>query len=447
MPPERPADGYHFDVLPLHPRPVPLESLTGYLGRLAALNRLPAVGLSAVCFPAQSRKIAGRLADYPPLDLRALAAAAACPESALRATTFAHLGEKFGRAGHPQGLSRLLAGAVAPGLRWCPRCLAARPYHRLAWRLTPLAGCPEHGLRLLDRCGHCAAPVPLLAPAPGPGACPACGGDLGACPAATLDAGEVRAAARRLRDLEFLLRPWVAAPPAAYPRLLGRALAATRRAAGLTAAGAAALADLPEPRVNDLEQGSVARHGAPLLAYFRYADALGQTLHACCRPGPTGPDVAAGPAPARRGRPRAVPMPPRDEAAMASAARAAAAELEARGVHATQAAVAAALAIARRTLRDYPGVVAQLAETARRRRAAEATATARARREEALLARVAEARGWLEARGEVATQVRVAARVGRTPAGLRRYPRVRAALARLRPPGGPGRRAGEGGDG
>ncbi len=444
--PAGPAGGYHFDVLPLHPRPAPLESLTGYLGRLAALNGLAAVGrLSALCFPAQNPRIAGRLADYPPLDLGPLAAATAAPEAVLRATTFAHLGEKFGRAGHPQGLARLLAGAVAADLRWCPACLAARPYHRLPWRLLPLAGCPGHGLRLLDRCGHCGARVPLLA-APGPGICPACGGDLGACAATPLDAAEARVAARRLRDLAFLLRPApVGPPPAAYPRRIGGALAATRRAAGLTAAGAGALAALPETRINDLEQGSVARHGAPLSAYVRYADALGLSLHACCRVAEAGPGgTAASDVRAARPRPPTAPTPPRDEAAMVGAARAAAADLEARGLPATQAAVAAALGIARRTLRDYPRVVALLAEQARRRRLAATSAVARAAREEALRARVLAARDRLVARDESPTQARIAARVGLTTAGLRRYPSVRAALEQLRPPGGPGRRAGQG---
>ena len=41
-----------FDVLPVHPQPLPLESLTSYLMRLAEANHITSMtGLSAICFP------------------------------------------------------------------------------------------------------------------------------------------------------------------------------------------------------------------------------------------------------------------------------------------------------------------------------------------------------------------------------------------------------------
>src|SRR5262245_20423143 len=115
---------YYFDTLPIHPPPERLESLTGYLTRLAEANGILSIdGLSATCFPERDRRIARSIADYPPLSFTTLAHVTACSESLLRSTTFYHLGSKFGRSTHPQALSRFLSGSVAQYLRFCPACL------------------------------------------------------------------------------------------------------------------------------------------------------------------------------------------------------------------------------------------------------------------------------------------------------------------------------------
>lgn len=43
------------------------------------------------------------------------------------------------------------------GLQYCLSCLRSDgcPYYRVQWRLCWHTGCPDHGLRLLDRCPHC----------------------------------------------------------------------------------------------------------------------------------------------------------------------------------------------------------------------------------------------------------------------------------------------------
>src|SRR3989442_14424611 len=90
---------YYFDVLPLHPRPAYLESLTSYLMRLAEHNGISSIdGISALCFPHQDRRITRGIADYPPVSFDNLMIVGACNEETLRTTTFFHIAVKFGRS-------------------------------------------------------------------------------------------------------------------------------------------------------------------------------------------------------------------------------------------------------------------------------------------------------------------------------------------------------------
>jgi hypothetical protein len=52
----------------------------------------------------------------------------------------------------------------SPVLQFCPRCLAEHPDpgFRKDWRLAHVCTCPDHGLRLHDRCPGCGARVDLL---------------------------------------------------------------------------------------------------------------------------------------------------------------------------------------------------------------------------------------------------------------------------------------------
>lgn len=47
------------------------------------------------------------------------------------------------------------------GLQYCPFCLLEGlvPFHRREWRFALQFGCDEHGVRLLDGCPHCDAPL------------------------------------------------------------------------------------------------------------------------------------------------------------------------------------------------------------------------------------------------------------------------------------------------
>ena len=220
-----------FDALALHPPPESLESLTGYLVRLAELNAIRTKSaLSAVAFPRLQRK--GNWTDLPRVSYGAVPDATNCTDAQLHATTFYHLLRKFQRSVYPGPAKIFLADVLAEDLRYCPLCLCETNYYRLSWRFSHLVGCPQHNIYLLDRCGHCDAPVPLV---PSPlriGRCPTCGGDLRDCKTGSVHHGE-RSLLRRISDdLTFLLtpQPWeIASVPI---QTFGPTLAQTRRNRG-----------------------------------------------------------------------------------------------------------------------------------------------------------------------------------------------------------------------
>ena len=52
------------------------------------------------------------------------------------------------------------ASRNAFGQQLCPLCAAESvPYFRMSWRLGFVTTCPQHGVLLIDRCPHCAAPI------------------------------------------------------------------------------------------------------------------------------------------------------------------------------------------------------------------------------------------------------------------------------------------------
>ena len=175
---------YYFDVVPCHPRPRPLESLTGYLTELGHLNGWRSVGmLSALLLPFQNIRVTRSIRDLPlkAQAINSLSRALACPESQLLGTTSYHLVRKFGRDCTPHAAGHFLADVLAPMLRYCPMCLSEEAYYRLTWRFLILSGCAKHGCRLLDQCGHCGRRIPLLAAPFRPAHCTSCGGDLRRC--------------------------------------------------------------------------------------------------------------------------------------------------------------------------------------------------------------------------------------------------------------------------
>jgi hypothetical protein len=120
---------YYFDSLPLRIKPKRLESFTSYLTRLAKLNGIHSIpALQTVCFPDQSLNVVRNLRDYPLSEMRRLETVATCSEADLLATTFYHLGKKFGHSMLPRSLPAFLSSSLAENLRYCPVCIADQGY-------------------------------------------------------------------------------------------------------------------------------------------------------------------------------------------------------------------------------------------------------------------------------------------------------------------------------
>lgn len=410
-----------FDVLPWHPRPQPLESLTGYLTRLAQGNGLQSIQrLIVTCFPGQYERGSMHIpADYPMVSWDALPTAAACSEVALRATTFYHLTEKFGRSARPQDIGYFLRGSLARHFRYCPRCLGERGYHALPWRFSMLTGCVEHGCCLLDHCGHCGQAMPVLMKAPlRVGVCSHCRGDLGLCPSELLPEEERQRAAVRLQDLEFLLSP-EPTPEADAAKLLGRRLVYWRLKQGLTPSDLVRQTSLSSLTIYLLEYGPTFGRGS-FQNYVEYTAHLGLSLR----------DLFS------------TPLPPDNEEQLRHAkwkarqqreqelvdqVRRAIEDLAANDEPVTQQSVSQRVGRSVRGLRMYPRVKTILEQVvAEGKRLSREQA---AQREQALVEEVEAAIERLRAAGQPVNQNAICRAVGlMTLASLKRYPRVRAIL-------------------
>jgi hypothetical protein len=201
---------YYFDTLPLHPPPEKWESFTSYLTRLAEMNNDQIIPLLAqTCLSGRSFSAIQYLKDFPADDLWNLRALLNSEESALKVTTFFHLGKKFGRPYKTETIRPFLSSSVASSLRYCPACLQEHAYYSLLWRFLPLQGCIKHFCCFLNKCGHCGQTIPIFTPQCRVGTCPTCKGNLSTCDPLPLRAEEFNEACIWTRDLEFLLSPQV----------------------------------------------------------------------------------------------------------------------------------------------------------------------------------------------------------------------------------------------
>jgi TniQ len=273
---------YYFDVLPLHPKPEYLESLTSYLMRLAEDNGISSVdGLSALCFPHQDRRITRDIADYPPVSFGNLTIVAASTEETLRTTTFFHLAVKFGRSTLPQPSSRFLSGSVAQYLRYCPACITEqrRRYYLLSWRFLMLTCCSKHKCRLLETCGYCYALIPLFTSPFKVGNCPRCQQSLQRSAATSVaDTAELEVATHVHDDILFLLTPQLWEADSSIIRRVGRRFAHTRQMKRCTAMEVAGQIGVTLTVVEGMERGDFQGRGATLQSYFKYAHYLGLSL-------------------------------------------------------------------------------------------------------------------------------------------------------------------------
>ena len=274
---------YYFDVLPLHPKPEYLESLTSYLMRLAEYNGISSLdGLSALCFPHQDRRITRGIADYPPVSFGKLTIVAASTEETLRTTTFFHLAVKFGRSTLPQPTSRFLSGSVSQYLRYCPVCFTEQRirYYLLSWRFLMLTCCRKHKCQLLETCGYCDALIPLFTSPFKVGNCPTCQQNLQQCAAVSIgDTAMLEVASHVHDDILFLLTPQLwEADSRSIIRRVGRQFAHLRQMKRCTAVEVANQIGVTLTMVEGIERGNFQGKGATLQSYFKYAHYLGLSL-------------------------------------------------------------------------------------------------------------------------------------------------------------------------
>lgn len=269
---------YYFDVLPLHPPPEYLESLTSYLMRLAERNGISSIdGLSALCFSCQDRRITRDIADYPPVSFGDLTKVGTWSEEILRTTTFFHLAAKFGRSTLPQPMSRFLSGCVSQYLRYCPMCFAEQrvKYYLLTWRFLIVTCCNRHKCRLLETCGHCGELIPLFTSPFTLGHCPRCRHDLKLCAASEANEAALEVSTHVHNDIVFLLIPqlWEANSNSIIKRV-GRRLSHLRQMKRLTAVEVASQVGVTLSIVEGIERGDFQGRGATLQCYFKYAHYL-----------------------------------------------------------------------------------------------------------------------------------------------------------------------------
>lgn len=270
-----------IDVLPLHPQPKRLEASTGHLTRVGNANCLTSVKcLGALCVPTMLYDTFMDWADLPFPSIQVLdelSSALACPKPRLIDTTFYHLATKFGRATSPAAVSKFLSHSVATHLRYCPDCLRSQPYYRLTWRFLSLLGCAEHHCHLLDHCGHCGQPIPLLTTPFRIGKCPMCNGTLSECFSEQLTDDQRRSTRTRTLDLEYLLSPpeQSAAP---LHRSLGAEFSRMRTLKRVSQREVARTLSTNGTSIENIEI-DYAKGGAPFRRYLAYADYLGTTLH------------------------------------------------------------------------------------------------------------------------------------------------------------------------
>lgn len=265
---------FYFDVLPIRPQPEPLESFTSYLMRLGEANRIRyPCDLGHRLFPGQNPYSVRILTDHVPVTWGVVPQQACCSEAQLLATTFHHLGRKFGRPTQARAMSGFLHGAIAlSSLRYCPLCLQEQRYYRLTWRFLSLTGCPYHSCRLLDRCGACHQPIRLLHNTIRVGICPSCQMPLHTAAVAPLSAQEQWQCQQREQELTYLLapQPWETGDVAASVAV-GHLLERLRWQKELNPADLAHQIGLSSTGVRHLERGKTQGVGVSFQRYFRYA--------------------------------------------------------------------------------------------------------------------------------------------------------------------------------
>jgi hypothetical protein len=419
------ATSSYFDSLPLHPLPRRLESFSSFVLRLAEANGIQSVRVLSALLDVSAATLI-RLSDYPLLSFGTISTRTSVEQEDLLATTFYHLGKKFGRSTRPSPLARFLRGSLGSHLRYCPACLSEDGHYSLTWRFLMLEGCATHRCRLLEYCGRCGASLPHFGPRLQVGVCPTCREDLSSCSAEQLKEQEVREASLRTSDLAYLLSPQPCEEENGITKTVGQRLAALRGGKQLFAQHVATHLGAPESQIRGIERGGT-EQGAPFHIYVQYADYLGVSLRDVFNSTYTPPGEQEEPSPPTRfitvtNQPQDLARRQR-EGELIERLQEAIPQLEALGKPITTRAISQFVGVTRQGLQYYPALKALWEQTMRELHAT--WEKRKQQREDELVGQVEEAIATLIARGQYPSQNAIGQLVHMSPGGLRYYPRVR----------------------
>lgn len=166
-----------------------VESLSGYLRRIADANHLPLKPFLRLAHPHATTahpSLGGREIDVYPGDLGFLSHLTGQPEHVLRRLTCEPIMKAF--YGVTASCSSYAAAAfVRPSYalpsfeikrQFCPLCLRENFYFRLMWQLHEFTICPKHRIYLNNRCSGCHTEFALLQGGPVTDRCLKCGESL-----------------------------------------------------------------------------------------------------------------------------------------------------------------------------------------------------------------------------------------------------------------------------
>jgi AraC-like DNA-binding protein len=169
-----PQDTFSLPALPAHPQPLGIdtpdvESLSGYLQRVAAMNHLPIFSLLAatgwVRRGGNSRPVNP---DLCPWDLADLARVTRQSVETLEQMTLLPLYRVFYgvRLKHRAAVWQFFSNGHGPIFtntrRYCPQCLRESLAYRLRWQCCEILVCLRHETLLVSACPACSRSSPIL---------------------------------------------------------------------------------------------------------------------------------------------------------------------------------------------------------------------------------------------------------------------------------------------
>jgi AraC-like DNA-binding protein len=161
-------------VLAAHPQPLGIgtpdvESLSGYLQRVAAMNHLPSFSLLSAMGWVRPRDSHPANPDLCPWDLALMARLTRQPVAILEQTTLVPLYRVFygARPAHPVAVQQFFTShqrqpVFTSTRRSCPQCLRDTLAYRLRWQCCEILICLRHATLLVSACPACGQSSPVL---------------------------------------------------------------------------------------------------------------------------------------------------------------------------------------------------------------------------------------------------------------------------------------------